>query len=84
MNNPSNSNRKLCFPNGNLACSIKEFAQLTNISRSALYEAIKEGSLIARKHGARTVIIARDGMGWLESLPTAQLCANGTGRSHTP
>jgi len=42
---------------------------MTNISRSALYEAIKEGSLIARKRGARTVITAADGLAWLEGLP---------------
>lgn len=69
MNNPSHSKQPHHFPNGNLACSIKEFARFTNISRSALYEAIKDGSLIARKRAARTVIVATEGMAWLESLP---------------
>lgn len=69
MNSPSHSRRQLCFPHGNLACSIREFAQRTSISRSALYLAIKEGSLTVRKRGTRTVIIAADGLAWLESLP---------------
>jgi len=60
------------FPNGKLACSIDEFAGLTDIGRSTLYEAIKDGSLIVRKRGARTVIIASDGMRWLNNLPVAK------------
>ena len=79
MNSLSHQHRKHYFPNGSLACSIKEFARMTNISRSALYEAIKEGSLIARKRGARTVIVASDGVAWLESLPTVRAGSDNRG-----
>jgi hypothetical protein len=57
------------FPDGKLACSIKKFADLTDFGRSTIYEAIKSGSLVARKMGKRTVITAPDGMRWLKSLP---------------
>jgi predicted DNA-binding transcriptional regulator AlpA len=57
------------FPNGKLACSIQQFAQLTSVGRSSLYQAIKDGSLVARKMGKRTVITAPDGLRWLTSLP---------------
>jgi hypothetical protein len=57
------------FPDGGLACSIKKFADLTDFGRSTIYEAIKDGSLVARKRGKRTVITAPDGMRWLKSLP---------------
>lgn len=61
--------RQACFPNGQLAVSVKEFARMTNISRSSLYEAIRDGSLVVHKYGNRTVILASDGYAWLNSLP---------------
>jgi hypothetical protein len=63
------------FPDGKLAYSIKKFADLTDFGRSTIYEAIKDGSLIARKRGKRTVITAPDGMRWLKSLPPANSAA---------
>ena len=57
------------FPNGRLAVSINEFAKMTGFGRSSIYEAIRAGSLRARKFGARTSIIASDGQRWLEMLP---------------
>jgi hypothetical protein len=63
------------FPDGKLAHSIKRFADLTDFGRTTIYEAIKDGSLIARKRGKRTVITAPDGMRWLKSLPPANSAA---------
>ncbi|MDO8879148.1 MAG: helix-turn-helix domain-containing protein [Pseudolabrys sp.] len=63
------------FPNGKLACSIKKFADLTDFGRTTIYEAIRDGSLVARKNGKRTVITAHDGMRWLKSLPPANSAA---------
>jgi hypothetical protein len=63
------------FPDGKLACSIKKFADLTDFGRSTIYEAIKDGSLVARKMGKRTVITAPDGLRWLKSLPPANSAA---------
>lgn len=67
--NTDNTDRQ--FPDGKLACSIKKFSDLTDLGRSTIYEAIKDGSLVARKMGKRTVITAPDGMRWLKSLPPA-------------
>jgi hypothetical protein len=60
------------YPNGKLACSVDELAELSDICRSSIYLAIADGSLIARKKGARTVIVATDGMRWLNNLPMAK------------
>jgi excisionase family DNA binding protein len=57
------------LPDGKLAYSIKRFADLTDLGRSTIYEAIKNGNLVARKNGKRTLITASDGMRWLKSLP---------------
>lgn len=59
------------FPDGKLACSIDRFADLTDFGRTTIYAAIRDGSLVARKWGKRTVIIAPDGIRWLKSLPLA-------------
>ena len=37
---------------------------------SPMYEAIKAGELVARKRGARTVVLSDDLATWLNSLPT--------------
>jgi excisionase family DNA binding protein len=63
------------FPDGKLACSITKFADLTDLGRSTIYQAIRDGSLTARKMGKRTVITAPDGMQWLRSLPPANSAA---------
>lgn len=59
------------FPDGKLAHSIEAFADLADLGRSSVYQAIKNGSLVARKNGKRTLITASDGMRWLRSLPVA-------------
>lgn len=53
-----------------LAYSIPEAVTVSGRSRTALYQAFKTGELIARKQGARTIILADDLRHWLESLPT--------------
>jgi hypothetical protein len=74
------ASRQTCFPDDRLAYSVKEFARLTNFSRSSLYEALREGSLIARKNGARTVILASNGMAWLKSLPSVRSGGSAVGK----
>lgn len=71
----ADKNEDFQFPNGTLACSIKKFADLTDFGRTTIYEAIRDGSLVARKNGKRTVITAPDGMRWLKSLPPANSAA---------
>lgn len=52
--------------------TIDELAKVGPIKRSKLYEAIKSGNLIARKHGRCTLILKRDYEKFLEELPRIQ------------
>jgi excisionase family DNA binding protein len=49
--------------------SILEAASLAGLGRTKIYECIKDGSLPARKHGRRTIILRRDVIEFLEALP---------------
>ena len=51
------------------AYSIKEVTAAGGGSRSTIYEAIKNGTLKAKKRGKRTIILAPDLVRYLESLP---------------
>jgi hypothetical protein len=51
-----------------LAASIPEAARVANSSRSALYEAIRRGELVARKNGRRTIILIDDLRDYLQRL----------------
>ena len=51
------------------AFSIDETCQASGLGRSTIYEEIREGRLIARKCGRRTIILKADRQSWLESLP---------------
>jgi hypothetical protein len=51
------------------AWRIEEFAHNHGISRSQIYKEIAAGRLIARKAGARTLIIDEDADDWRRSLP---------------
>jgi hypothetical protein len=48
---------------------IPEFAHRNGISRAQVYVEIKEGRLIGRKVGSRTIITDDDESAWLASLP---------------
>lgn len=50
--------------------TIPDAVQYSGMSRSALYEALKRGDLIARKAGRRTLISFQDLEAYLASLPT--------------
>lgn len=54
-----------------LAHSVAEFAQLSGLGRSFLYEQIKSGDLPVRKAGRRTLILQEEGQAWLAKLPLA-------------
>jgi excisionase family DNA binding protein len=55
-----------------IAVTIPDAVKATGMSRSALYEAMKRGDLIARKAGRRTLISFADLEAYLASLPTYQ------------
>jgi excisionase family DNA binding protein len=52
-----------------LAYSIDETSQISNTGRTAIYDAINRGELVARKRGTRTLILSEDLKAWLERLP---------------
>jgi excisionase family DNA binding protein len=56
-----------------LAYSISEVVDLTGISRSKIYEEIRDGHLRAVKSGHRTLILCSDLEGYLTSLPETRV-----------
>jgi excisionase family DNA binding protein len=54
---------------GKAALSVREAAAAASIGRDKLYEMIRNGQLIARKAGRRTLILPPDLQRSLESLP---------------
>lgn len=55
------------------ALTIAEVAREGRISRRQVYRELKQGKLIARKSGKRTLVLAADFKAWLASLPVAKL-----------
>ena len=53
-----------------LAITIPEAVKRSGMSRTAIYEALKRGDLVARKAGRRTLITFTDLEAYLASLPT--------------
>jgi excisionase family DNA binding protein len=59
-------------PGARAAYSITEVADYSSIGRTGVYAAIRDGHLVARKIGRRTVILAKDLEAWLEALPSCR------------
>jgi hypothetical protein len=53
-----------------LAYGVDDFAKAAGVGRDAIYDAIRNGKLTARKVGSRTIILEQDGTAWLRGLPT--------------
>ncbi|MDE2165521.1 MAG: helix-turn-helix domain-containing protein [Alphaproteobacteria bacterium] len=56
---------------GKVSYSIPEAVDATGLSRSTLYEALRDGKLVARKCGARTVIEEIELRRFINALPKA-------------
>jgi excisionase family DNA binding protein len=56
-----------------LVHSIPEACALARAGRTALYQAINSGELVAHKRGKRTLIFASDLQRWLDSLPQIEM-----------
>jgi Helix-turn-helix domain len=59
-------------PSIKLSVRVEEAVDLSGIGRTALYAAIRDGELVARKRGRSTVILLDDLQRYLNSLPTVQ------------
>lgn len=55
-----------------LAFTIAEACAAASAGRTAIYEAIKSGSLQARKRGRKTLILRDDLKRWVESHPAIE------------
>lgn len=58
-----------------LSYSLTGAAAATSLSESVIDAAIRAGILPVRHHGNRTLILARDLVRWLESLPSGRPAA---------
>jgi len=59
-----------------LAYGIDEACAAANVCRDKLYGAIRDGLLVARKYGRRTLILEDDLRAFLQSLPRLDLNGN--------
>jgi excisionase family DNA binding protein len=66
-----------------MAFSVDETAMRTGLGRDRIYTAIRDGNLVARKFGRRTLITANALQQFLDTLPQLRLPSaaqhNGTG-----
>lgn len=60
---------------GRRSFRIEEIAERNSISRAQVYVEIKEGRLIGRKIGSRTIVTDEDENAWLASLPQTKASA---------
>jgi excisionase family DNA binding protein len=64
-----------------LALSVPEACAAARVGKTALYKAIAQGALIARKRGRRTLILPADLKHWVEELPPVKAKRGAKGRS---
>lgn len=52
-----------------ISLNMKQAPEASGLTRTAIYDAIREGKLTARKSGRRTLILADDLAAYVRSLP---------------
>jgi excisionase family DNA binding protein len=57
-------------PMEKLAFTIQEAAKLSSLGQTSIYKAIRDGQLVSRKYGTRTIIRRDDLVSFLTNLPT--------------
>ena len=62
--------------NSPLAYTIAEACASARAGRTAIYDAIREGALIARKRGRKTLILPDDLRRWVEGHPAIEAKAS--------
>ncbi len=55
-----------------LAYNIAEACAVARVGRTALYEAIRSGALMARKRGRKTLILPEELRRWVEGHPALE------------
>jgi predicted DNA-binding transcriptional regulator AlpA len=55
-----------------LSLNIRQAVEVSGLTRSHIYEAMKRGDLPARKAGRRTILMASDLRHYIENLPMAK------------
>jgi excisionase family DNA binding protein len=65
--------------NVQLAYTVAEACVVARAGRTAIYEAIRSGELVARKRGRKTIILANDLRLWIERLPRLERNPGQTG-----
>jgi excisionase family DNA binding protein len=61
-----------------LALTVAEACAAARVGKTALYEAIASGALVARKRGRRTLVLPADLNDWIERLPKFDQKSNRT------
>ena len=56
-----------------LAHTIKRVCELTGLSKTSIYEAIRDAKLKSRKYGNRTLVLHDDLKSFITSLPTSSI-----------
>ena len=52
-----------------LGMTINELIAASGLGRTSIYGQIRDGRLVARKCGKRTIILPSDAKAWLQGLP---------------
>ncbi len=52
-----------------LGLTVDELVAASGLGRTSIYAQIRDGQLVARKCGKRTIILPSDAKAWLQGLP---------------